>query len=77
MPKDRSSISVTEFKAKCLEILREVQEEQVTYLITKHNKVVAEVGPSKPETSSDPLKNSIIYETDLISPIDDVWEGDA
>jgi antitoxin (DNA-binding transcriptional repressor) of toxin-antitoxin stability system len=77
MPKDKYSITVTEFKAKCLEILREVQEEQVTYLITKHNKVVAEVGPSNPETSSYSLKNSIIYETDLISPIDEDWEGDV
>jgi len=76
MPKDILSISVTEFKAKCLEILREVQEDQVTYIITKHSKIVAEVGPSKSDTSSSPLKNSIIFETDLISPIDVVWEGD-
>ena len=77
MNKDKSSISVTQFKAKCLEILREVHEEQVTYTITKHNKVVAELGPPQPVSSENPLKNSIVREGDLISPIDEIWEGDA
>lgn len=77
MDKIKTTISVTEFKSKCLEILREVQEEQVTYVITKHNKVVAEVSPSKAQASENPLKNSVLFETDIISPIDETWESDV
>jgi len=77
MDKIKTTISVTEFKSKCLEILREVQEEQVTYVITKHNKVVAEVSPSKAQDSDNPLQNSVLFESDLISPIDETWGSDV
>lgn len=64
----KSNISVTEFKARCLEILRELNEDHVSYTITKHKRIVAEIVP--PSTSSDvnPLENSILYENDIISP---------
>jgi prevent-host-death family protein len=71
------SISITEFKARCLEIIREVQDEGVTYSVTKHSKIVAEV--SKPLAVAEgehPLKGSILFEDDLISPIDTNWESD-
>ena len=73
----KSNISVTEFKARCLEILREVNEDHVSYTITKHKRIVAEIVP--PSTSSDvnPLENSILYENDIISPIGDDWEVES
>jgi len=70
-------ITVTEFKAKCLEILREVNEDHVSYSITKHKKVVAEVHPPQADDQGFPLKNSILFEGDLISSVDDEWEEDA
>ncbi|MCC5927118.1 MAG: type II toxin-antitoxin system prevent-host-death family antitoxin [Bacteroidetes bacterium] len=74
----KKTVSVTEFKAHCLEIIREVQEEAVSYAITKHNKVVAELNkPAESEKTENKLKNSIIYEGDLISPIEDEWEANA
>ncbi len=74
----KKTISVTEFKAKCLEILRHVNEEQVSYTITKHDKIVAEVNPPQPydQSQGNPLKSSIVYEGDLISPVEDHWEAE-
>jgi len=44
-PKIRT-ISVSEFKARCTEQLRTVEEEGITLTITRHGKVVAQVNPS-------------------------------
>jgi prevent-host-death family protein len=74
----QKTISITEFKARCLEIIREVQEDAVSYTITKHDKVVAEV--RKPVTGAsgeNPLKNSILFEDDLTRPLNESWEADA
>jgi antitoxin (DNA-binding transcriptional repressor) of toxin-antitoxin stability system len=69
---------VTEFKAKCLEIIREVQEENVSYSITKHDKIVAEVHPiSTKNDNTNLLMGSVIFESDLISPTGEIWESDS
>lgn len=73
----KANISVTEFKAKCLEILREVNEDQVSYTITKHKKVVAEIIPPSRSSEINPLQNSILYEGDIISPTGDDWEAES
>jgi prevent-host-death family protein len=74
----QKTISITEFKARCLEIIREVQDESVSYTVTKHDKVVAEVTkPSGDVTGKNPLKDSILHEDDLISPVDESWEADT
>lgn len=75
--KKKTNISVTEFKAKCLEILREVNEDHVSYIITKHNKVVAEVNPPQSVDQENPLKGTILYEGDLISSVEENWEADS
>lgn len=43
----RKSISVSEFKARCTEQLRAVEEQGVSLDITRHGKVVATVRPSE------------------------------
>ena len=45
-------ISVTEFKGRCTEQLRDVEEQGVTLHITRHGKRVATVEPPKPEGPS-------------------------
>lgn len=73
----KKTISITEFKARCLEIIREVQDEAVTYSVTKHDKVVAEVQKPVTEPSeTHPLKGSILFEDDLTQPVDESWEVD-
>lgn len=64
----KTTISVTEFKARCLEILREVQDEQMQIEVTKHQKTIARVvPPQKEENGENPLKDSVLYEDD--SPV--------
>ena len=45
------SVSVTEFKAKCTEKLRQVEESGVSLKITRHGRTVAVIHPSKPDSA--------------------------
>ena len=68
-----------EFKAKCLRILDNVAREKESVYITKRGKPVAELIPP-PEVLEDleeSLAGSIVFETDLISPIDETWNADT
>lgn len=67
-----------EFKAKCLSLLDEVARKKVRIVVTKHGKSVAQVIPC-PESggeSVNPLKDSLVFEKDIVSPIGDEWEAD-
>jgi len=46
------TMSVSEFKARCTERLRAVEEQGITLTITRHGKVVATVTPAKSEEPS-------------------------
>ena len=45
-------VSVSKFKATCLELLRRLQETGQPLLITKHGKPLAEVHPTQPRRRS-------------------------
>ena len=45
MAKTGHSVSATEFKAKCLDLMDRVAERRETYTITKHGKPVAQLAP--------------------------------
>jgi prevent-host-death family protein len=64
-------IAAGDFKARCLALLDEVAETGEEIVITKRGKPVAKLAPIKPPKS---LKGSILYQGDVISPIDDAWE---
>lgn len=69
------TISVTEFKAKCLDVVRKVHDEDVSYTITKRNEIVATLQPiKKTQEKENPLKGSVVHEGDLISPIEETWQ---
>lgn len=71
-----TTIAAGEFKAKCLKLLDEVAETRKTLIITKHGKPVAEVIPVKPETKLfGSMKGSVLWEGDIISPIDVEWDA--
>jgi len=75
MPDD-ASMGAGEFKAKCLKILDEVEATRQPLTITKHGKPVARLVPIEPR--KDPfgaLKGSVMYEGDIISPIDVEWNA--
>jgi prevent-host-death family protein len=70
-------IKASEFKAKCLAVLDEVERTRQPVVITKRGKPVAELVPHKP-----PNRNLIgIFQGqleilgDIISPIDVEWEA--
>lgn len=69
------TISVTQFKAKCLDIVRRVHDEKISCAITKRNEMVAILQPvKKAHEQENPLKGSVFHEGDLISPIEETWQ---
>mgnify|MGYP001546228592 CR=1 FL=1 len=72
------TISASQFKAKCLALLDEVASTHERLVVTKHGKPVAYLSPyeESKEKATNPLKGSIVFEKDLISPIDEDWEVD-
>ena len=72
-----ATIQAGEFKARCLELMDQVQEHLREIVITKHGKPVAKLVPVEPVTPKPAfgaLKGSITWYGDLISPIDAEWE---
>jgi prevent-host-death family protein len=70
-------IKASEFEAKCLALLDEVERTGDHLIITKDGKPVAEVVPHKPPKRS-PFgvwKDKVIIKGDIISPIDVEWEA--
>lgn len=76
MSKNRRQIPAGEFKAKCLALLDEVAETGQTLVITKRGKPVAQIVPAlKQEPPS--LRGSVLWEKDIISPIEAAWDADS
>ncbi len=71
------SVPATEFKARCLALLEEVRETRQPLLVTRHGKPVAEIRPFAPRHAerTNPLKGSITYQGDLISPVHERWDS--
>lgn len=70
------SISVSEFKAKCLGIMEEVHERGVEYVVTKRGKPIAKVVPVS-AAAPDPfgfLGGTVLEEHDIVSPDHELWE---
>jgi prevent-host-death family protein len=71
-----TTIAAGEFKAKCLKLLDEVAEKRETLIITKHGKPVAQLVPMPPEKNIiGAMRGSVLWEGDIISPIDVEWEA--
>lgn len=71
------TIPATEFKARCLALLEEVRTTRKPLLITRHGKSVVQIMPCAAEPIGDnPLKNSVTFESDLVSPIGGAWEAE-
>lgn len=70
------SIGAGEFKAKCLQLLDEVAASRKPLIITKFGKPVARVVPMPPAVKlRGALKGSVLYEGDIVSPLDNEWEA--
>lgn len=62
------------FKAKCLALLDEVAETGEELVITKRGEPVARLVPMGDVGAAD-LRGSVLWEGDLVSPIDEVWDA--
>ena len=63
-----------EFKAHCLALLDEVNETGEELVITKRGRPVARVLPARGADVSS-LRGSVLWEGDIISPIEDEWNA--
>ncbi len=73
------TIPAGQFKAKCLALLDEVAKTHELLVVTKHGKPVACLTPYTPleHEKKNPLKGSVLFEKNIISPIDVNWEVDT
>ena len=73
----KRSIAVGEFKARCLRLLEEVRSRKESLLITKRGVPIAEVFPFSRERKGarEELKGTILFEKDIVSPIDERWDA--
>lgn len=74
-------ISVTEFKAHCTQIIREVAD--TPYTVTKRGKPIAVITPAKDkggkklktiEEYMGCLRGSSVQVGDIVSPVDEEWD---
>jgi prevent-host-death family protein len=71
-----TTIPAGEFKAKCLKLLDQVAEKRETLVITKHGKPVAQLAPMPAQDQLfGSMRGSVLWEGDIISPIDVEWEA--
>lgn len=71
------NVSASEFKAKCLALLDEVDQTGIPLTITKRGKAIAKVVPLN-TTQAPNLLGSVRYkrESDVLAPVDDGWEAE-
>jgi len=70
-------IKASEFKAKCLAVLDEVERTRQPVVVTKRGKPIADVVPHTPKhrNARGILKGRLEILGDIISPIDVEWEA--
>ncbi|MGA1842760.1 MAG: type II toxin-antitoxin system Phd/YefM family antitoxin [bacterium] len=70
------TLSVSKFKATCLSVLEEVKRQKKRIVILKRGKPIAEVIPFSYEKRDIPLKDTVTFMGDIISPVaEDEWEA--
>jgi prevent-host-death family protein len=69
------SLSVSKFKATCLSVLDDVKKQKKRIIITKRGKPIAEVIPFDHGKEDAPLKDTVAFIGDIISPVaEEDWE---
>lgn len=70
-------IAAGEFKAKCLKLLDEVAQTREPIVITKFGKPVAKLVPLGEEAFDiiGAMRGTVLWEGDIISPIDVEWDA--
>jgi prevent-host-death family protein len=70
------SLTVSKFKATCLAVVERVAKTKHRLIITKRGKPIAELIPYEGETAPVPLKDTVAFLGDIISPVAaEDWEA--
>jgi prevent-host-death family protein len=73
------TVSISQFKATCLEVLRRVQLTGEPVLVTKRGEAIAEIRPapepSQPKSWLGSMKGTVEIHGDIVSPVaEEDWE---
>jgi len=63
------SLTVSKFKATCLAVVEEVATAKKRVIITKRGKPIAELIPYEAEMTPAPLKDTVAFMGDIVSPV--------
>ena len=76
MKRDCSRIAAGEFKAKCLQLMDQVNETHIPIVITKHGVPIAKLIPIEEGAISlfGLQKDSVVIQGDILSPIEEGWD---
>lgn len=68
-------VPAAEFKNRCLALLEEVERTRLPFVVTRHGKPAVQIGPvaGVHARGRNPLKDSIEYEGDLVTPVEGAW----
>jgi prevent-host-death family protein len=71
-------IGAADFKARCLELMDEVERLGIEIVITKHRKPVARLVPARPASGGfvGSMKGMAVVLGDIVSPTGEEWEAD-
>jgi len=70
------TISAGHFKARCLALLDGVAQTNEPIIVTNYGRPIAKLAPldQKKDINQKPLKGSVTFFEDLISPTDEKWD---
>jgi prevent-host-death family protein len=71
------TVSAAEFKNSCLALLAEVERTRIPVVVTRHGKPFARIAPVtvSSEVDANPLRDSIEFESDIVSPTGAEWQA--
>lgn len=72
----QKKIAAAQFKAQCLQLMDDVKEKQLSFIITKHGIPVAKLVPinEQPMSLYGALKGAMNIKGDIISSVNEKWE---
>jgi antitoxin (DNA-binding transcriptional repressor) of toxin-antitoxin stability system len=71
------TIPITEFKAKCLSLFRDVESQHEAIAIEKRGKIIAQIIPVSNSANGGYgcMKDTVMIKGDITAPIDAEWEA--
>ncbi len=70
------TVAISEFKAKCLALITNMDKTKKPMVITKNGKPVAKITPFKSDNNLETLRGTVKHYGDIISPIDEDWNAE-